>query len=181
MLKRLMSQPDLKKRVAEQRERLYRVAWAWCHDQALAEDLVHDTLDKALASLGGLRNSARLDVWLTQILVNKYRDHMRRVDPETGLNLDIASDAETLDHLIDKDALVTRVRAAVAMLNEDHRQVLTLIDLSEFSYADTALILDVPVGTVMSRLARARKNLRALLERDSATMRHPVIPMRAPR
>jgi DNA-directed RNA polymerase specialized sigma24 family protein len=83
-LKQSLSQPHLKKCLAERRERLHRVAWPWCHDQALVEDLVHDTLDKALTSLGSLRDPARLDVWLTQMLVNKYRDRRRRVLPETG-------------------------------------------------------------------------------------------------
>ncbi|MFM1892008.1 MAG: hypothetical protein RLZ44_1085 [Pseudomonadota bacterium] len=169
----------LRHRVAEARPRLYRIAWSWCHDSALADDLAQETLTRALAALDELRDPQRLDVWLTRILVNVFRDQQRRTTPETGWEGELASEADSPDQAVLRQDLVTRTRAAIARLGEDQRQVLTLVDLADFSYADAARALDVPVGTVMSRLARARLRLRELLEADlipSAERR--VVPLR---
>lgn len=81
----LFGRGRLRHAIAERRTRLHRLAWSWCHDPVLAEDLAHDAIDRALASLAVLRDPARLDVWLTRILLNRYRDHRRRPAPETGL------------------------------------------------------------------------------------------------
>lgn len=71
--------------------------------------------------------------------------------------------------------LVTRVRDAVDRLNDDQRKVLTLVDLMEFSYADVAQALDIPVGTVMSRLCRARARLKQMLKDED--LKSAVVPL----
>jgi RNA polymerase sigma-70 factor (ECF subfamily) len=152
----------------QQRRRLYRIAYSWCHDGSLAEDLVQETLIKALERASQLRDPERLPAWLAAILANCWRDHLRRMKPTD----DIAELEETLyaedDHSPERSAecnqLVRRVRDEIAALPVGQRQVLTLVDLEEFSYAEVAGILEIPVGTVMSRLCRARQALKTRLQ-----------------
>lgn len=170
----------LRARICDERERLYRIAWSWCHDTHLAEDLVQETLTRALAKLDRLRDESRLQVWLTQILANLYRDQYRRVRPDTGLDAASLVARDDPEEAAELNLLVARTRRAIALLKDDQRQVLTLVDVAEFSYADTASILDVPVGTVMSRLSRARRHLREILERQGIGDAE-VLPLRRPR
>jgi RNA polymerase sigma-70 factor (ECF subfamily) len=148
------------------RELLYRMAYAWCHDAALADDLVQQAAEKALRRAGQLRDEQRLRAWLLRILANCARDHARLQRP----HLDLAEVEETLaatgptpEEARRSADLVLRVRGAVAELPLGQRQVLTLVDLEGCSYADVGEILEVPIGTVMSRLCRARRALRARL------------------
>ncbi|MCB1785966.1 MAG: RNA polymerase sigma factor [Chromatiaceae bacterium] len=169
----------LRRQICAERERLYRIAWAWCHDRYLADDLVQETLTRALAASDRLRDEARLSVWLTQILANLYRDQFRRVSPDTGLEADTLAGEDSPEHAADRHQLIERTRAAIEQLKDEQRQVLTLVDVAEFSYADTAGILGVPVGTVMSRLSRARARLREILEQQGVG-RADVVPLRRP-
>ncbi|RMG34718.1 MAG: RNA polymerase sigma factor [Gammaproteobacteria bacterium] len=164
LLQKIGRNRRLKQAVCAERERLYRLAWSWCHDQHLAEDLVQEALTRALTKLDSLRDEERLAVWVTRIMANLFRDHFRRRKEETGQDFEPVSE-ETPEEAADRSQLVQRTRAAIATLRDDHRQIITLVDLAGFSYADTATILDVPVGTVMSRLSRARANLRDRLQK----------------
>lgn len=164
----LFSQHRLRQRIVESRERLYRVAWSWCHNAALAEDLVQDTMERALKKIGKLRDPQRLEVWLMRIQVNLFRDHLRRNREETSDEIEVESPECGPDMQAQQHELVLRTRAAIERLPDNQRQVLTLVDLSELSYADTAQVLDVPIGTVMSRLSRARARLRELMLKDVA-------------
>ncbi len=151
----------------QSRERLYRVAYAWSHDAALADDLVQETLSKALKSHGQLREPEMLNSWLFSILTNCWRDHFR-LQRETE-DIEEVEDFRCVHETTPEDAhaqtqIVGRVRGAVARLALGQRQVLTLVDLEEFSYAEVAAILEIPVGTVMSRLCRARRALKEMLQ-----------------
>lgn len=154
---------ELREAVTQKRARLYRVAYAWCHNAALAEDLVQETLAKAVQKAGQLRDANAQDAWLFSILANCYRDHFRRhrdmadVD-DIELSHDVSPESEVM-----RDEIVAKVRAAVAKLPEGQRQVLTLVDLEGFSYVEVAQILDIPSGTVMSRLCRGRAALKTIL------------------
>lgn len=167
----------LRNEICAQRDRLYRLAWSWCHDQHLADDLVQETQVRALNKLDSLREESRLAVWLTRIMANIYRDQFRKTREETGLELEPVEDEETPERSINRSQLVQHTRDAIAALNDDQRQIITLVDLSGFSYADTARILDLPVGTVMSRLSRARGKLREQLEIRSVNKTN-VVPLR---
>jgi len=149
-----------RKLVANNRERLYRMAFAWTGDPHLADDLVQQTLLKALSNHQQLRDFAAAEGWLFRILANCLTDY-RRVKREflSGDNLDLV-DGETPEKCVKEEQLVQKVRLAVQRLPVSHRQVVTLVDLEEFSYASVAQILDIPVGTVMSRLCRGRRALR---------------------
>ncbi len=145
------------------RARLYRVAYSWCHSAALADDLVQETLSKALRKSSQLRDPAARDAWLFTILANCYRDHFRKQKDMDDIDeMEISSDI-TPESESSRAQVVSRVRAAIAELPQGQRQVVTLVDLEGFSYVDVAQILEVPIGTVMSRLCRARNAMKARL------------------
>ncbi len=180
LIKKLGRNRRLRNAICAERERLYRLAWSWSHDQHLAEDLVQETMARGLAKIDTLREEARLQVWLTRIMANLFRDQFRKQKEETSQDFEPVSE-ETPEEVTDRSLLAQRTREAIDSLNDDHRQIITLVDLSGFSYADTAQILDVPVGTVMSRLSRARKRLREQLEKThGAPSSTVVVPLRKP-
>lgn len=149
------------------RPMLYRIAYAWCHDAALADDLVQDTLSRAWTRRAQLREAAALKAWMVSIMNHCWLDHLRsRRDFEDVEDWqdELESAGESPEACCNREQVIASVRAAVARLPLAQRQVLTLVDLEEFSYAEVARILDIPVGTVMSRLSRARDSLRSLLE-----------------
>ncbi|MGB1108751.1 MAG: RNA polymerase sigma factor [Gammaproteobacteria bacterium] len=147
------------------RPKLYRLAWAWCHDSDLADDLTQTALTKALSKIDQLRDDKRLEAWLCQILSNQFRDYLRarkdEVSPEwEAMESPMGSpEDETSSH-----ELVNRVRQAVAMLKPDFRMVITMVDLMGLSYAEVSQALDIPMGTVMSRVSRGRSQLKKSLD-----------------
>jgi RNA polymerase sigma-70 factor (ECF subfamily) len=147
----------------KRRELLYRLAFSWCHNPALADDLVQDAMVKALKNARQLKNTEAIKGWLSKILANCWYDHLRRTRETVDLdNLPYEETASSGDEH-EKQDIVSRVRAKIAELPIGQRQVITLVDLAGFSYAEISHILDIPVGTVMSRISRARKALRAKL------------------
>jgi RNA polymerase sigma-70 factor (ECF subfamily) len=172
----------LRQQLEHWRPALYRVAYSWCHDRALADDLVQDTLVKAMSRRAQLRDSERLKGWLFAILNNGFRDHLRRQRAHDDID-ELADEMPgSLPSPEDDRAtteVVARVRAAIATLPLGQRQVVTLVDLEELSYAEVAHALAIPIGTVMSRLCRARAALRHALTDDRATAQ--VIALGSPR
>jgi RNA polymerase sigma-70 factor (ECF subfamily) len=149
-----------KRLVVNNRTRLYRMAYAWTSDPHLADDLVQQTLLKALSNQKQLRDFAAAEGWLFRILANCLTDY-RRAKREflSADNLELIEKV-TPEHQAGEQELVQKVRTAVKKLPINHNQVVTLVDLEGFSYASVAQILDIPVGTVMSRLCRGRRALR---------------------
>ena len=153
----------LRAQVEAQREPLYRLAYSWCHDAGLADDLVQETLLRALDRAAQLADPQRLRGWLCAILANCLKDHFRRARPLEPLDEEMAAHGQSPEAASASAQLAARVRAEIERLPLGQRQVVTLIDLEGFSYAEVGQILEVPVGTVMSRLCRAREALRARL------------------
>lgn len=172
---RLCRPKELTLRLEKSRTRLYRVALSWSHDPSLADDLTQETLSKALHRLDQLQNPQTLESWLFRILTNCWRDHFRALRPHEDISEfedSLYTPEDTPEHIHGTSQIVNRVRLAIARLPIGQRQVLTLIDLEEFSYSETAAILDIPTGTVMSRLCRARQELkRHLHDLQSKEMR----------
>jgi RNA polymerase sigma-70 factor (ECF subfamily) len=162
--------PDI--RVEEHRDALFRTAYAWTHDRALAEDLAQDTVVKALRCVHQLREPERLKSWLFGIMANCWRDHLRALRPTVDVDAideDCFGTDETPEQACAQAQIVRQVRMAVARLPVGQRQVVTLVDLEELSYADVAVVLGIPIGTVMSRLCRARLALREQFRQSEAT------------
>ncbi len=157
---------DYEKRFEQIRPRLYRVAWSWTRNPALAEDLTQETLEKGLKRIGQLNEAERFDSWMFSILTNCWRDHFRQhreMDDIDDIDESLVAHHISPEVEHSQNELVARVRDAVSRLPAGQRQVVTLIDLEEFSYLDVARILSIPIGTVMSRLCRARQALQVLL------------------
>lgn len=154
---------EFNKKLETNRPRLYRTAYSWCHNAHLADDLVQETLLQAMRSAASLRSFAAMDSWLFSILTNCWRGHLRsrRNLQEFDENeFQSTSNPETSNQ---QYQTVQRVRKAIASLPIGQREVVTLVDLEGFSYAEVAEILDIPIGTVMSRLCRARQALKTRL------------------
>lgn len=152
-----------RRRLEALRPRLHRLAYAWCHDAVLADDLVQDTLTKALIRGDQLRDEQAMESWLFSILNNCWRDHLRaRREFLDVAELDeaILSESPGPEQNYASSQTTQRVRHAIAGLPLGQRQAITLVDIEECTYAEVARILDVPVGTVMSRLSRARLALK---------------------
>lgn len=138
---------------------LRRFALSLCRRGDVADDLVQITAERAFAARDRFDPTTRLDAWLFRILRNAWIDHARRVNTQ-GVTVDIADapDAAVVDGVRDMEAVLTlrKVEAAIADLPEDQREVMMLVCVDELSYREAAEVIGVPIGTVMSRLARAR-------------------------
>lgn len=172
MLKRFQR----KKQIEALRPKLYRLAWSWCHDNDLADDLAQNSLLKALSKIDQLRDDKRLEAWLCQILANQFRDHLRArketMDPdwETMVSPEQTPHDEAQTHEV-----VARVRRAVDGLKPEFRMVITMVDLMGLSYSEVSMALNIPMGTVMSRVSRGRGQLKKALEEPRGGN---VVPMR---
>ena len=132
-----------------------------------AEDLVQDTYLKAFRASRQFERGTNLKAWLFTILHNTFRN-MRRHDGRNPVDVDsetveraadAAGDERTPEQLLSRATLDVDLQAALDDLPEAFRQAVWLRDVEEFSYAEIAKIVDVPIGTVMSRISRGRKML----------------------
>lgn len=142
---------------------LRRYAWALTGNSAWADDLVQDTLERALTKRWLWRPTGSLRAWLLTLLRNIYLDGVRShrevaVDEATAPWHTQESISGEIDGLFLRD-----VQRAMYSLPLEQREVLLLIGLEDLTYRDAARILKVPVGTVMSRLSRARERMRTQL------------------
>jgi len=163
MLTNFFNSRKLDKQLAAHRPRLYRLANSWCADAMLADDLVQETLQKALLKQDQLKDFSRVEAWLFRILHNCWMEYLRAKKPALDIDDVDLHNNETPDSQLTEQQIVDRVRHAIAVLPLTQRQVITLVDLESSSYAEVAEILDIPVGTVMSRLSRARAMLKQRL------------------
>jgi RNA polymerase sigma-70 factor, ECF subfamily len=128
----------------------------------IADDLVQAACERALAHQASFDPATRFDAWIFSILRNLWIDQIRR-SRTAGKKEDIGDHTDSAVLTSAPDALprleLRDVADAVGRLSEDQREVLVLVCVEDFSYRDTAEVLDIPIGTVMSRLARARRNL----------------------
>ena len=163
LLNKYLKQQDINIELEQRRDRLFRVACSWCHDSHLADDLTQQTLVKALQNVGNLHNREMLDAWLFRILSNCWKDFLRARRETIDIDeVSITGDRTPEDQHLESQ-IVFRIRQAIAKLPEKQRQVVTLVDLAELTYNEVSEALEIPIGTVMSRLCRARESLRSSL------------------
>jgi len=154
-------------RINELIPRLRRYARALTGDRTAADDLVQDTLERAWIKLHLWRSGSDLRAWLFTIMHNVHVNQVRSRSASATLPLD--------DELPDAPVRATQadmlevrdIDAALQQLSVDQRQVLLLVAVERMSYEETARTLGIPIGTVMSRLARGRDRLRMLLSGES--------------
>jgi RNA polymerase sigma-70 factor, ECF subfamily len=177
--------PDATRLAAEARDRIrfeeealalsdqvYRVARHVANSREEADDLVQETYARAFRSWRSYQPGTNLRAWLLRILTNLNIDRGRRAQrtpPTQGLE---ANDYYLYDRLTESDGgpsdeerVVERLSQddiveALASVPHDFRDVIVLVDIGDFSYQDAAQILDIPIGTVMSRLHRGRRILK---------------------
>lgn len=152
-----------------------------------ADDIVQEACLRAFRLFGGFRGADGRP-WLLAIVRNTWYSECARRKQAPAQPWDEAfdtTDDDTTGYGIDPAALlarvddVRRVQAALAQLPVPHREVIVLRELEELPYRDIAVIIEAPIGTVMSRLARARQQLARLLTEDGAPPRTNVTPIRA--
>ena len=158
----MRASPDL----IEHLPRLRRYARALTGDACRADDLVQDTLERALAKLDLWQPGSDLRAWLFTLMHNLFVNQLRVRRPQ-GTAIDDALDQPVSGGQL--EAMTARdIHAALERLPEEQREVLLLVGLEQFGYAEAAQVLGVPVGTVMSRLARAREKMRQMLAGEPA-------------
>ena len=152
---------DEAERLVELIPRLRRYARALVGDRAAADDLVQDTLERAWAKLHLYRRGTDLRAWLFTVMhnvhVNKVRA-TRATDPLEDEMPELAQRASQGDALMVRD-----LDRSISRLPAEQRSVLLLVTLEDMSYDEVARTLGIPIGTVMSRLSRAREKLRAMM------------------
>jgi len=156
-------------------DQVYRVARHLANSREDAEELVQETYARAFRSWRSYTPGTNLRAWLLRILTNLNIDRGRRQQRAPQMQPLEANDyylydrlSEDGDGVSDEDRVVERLSqddivTALSEVPHDFRDVVVLVDIGDFSYADAAQILDIPVGTVMSRLHRGRRILKGAL------------------
>ena len=148
---------------------LRRYALSLLRDRDRADDLVHDCLVRAIGKLDTRRDQADMRAWLFTILHNVFVSQRRRhnIRPDT-VALDDTNSQAASQRASQEDRLQWRdMLRGLERLPEEQRIVVLLVSVEDLSYSETAALLGIPVGTVMSRLARGRKKLRQLTGSDA--------------
>jgi RNA polymerase sigma-70 factor, ECF subfamily len=161
-------------------DQVYRVARRMVGTREEAEELVQDTYARAFRSWKSFTPGTNMRAWLLRILTNLNTDRGRKIQrtpdqqplEESDYFLANKLAAVEGEQALDQERVVERLSQggvvdALAALPHDFRDVVVLVDLGDFSYADAAQILDVPIGTVMSRLHRGRRILKKTLAEES--------------
>jgi RNA polymerase sigma-70 factor, ECF subfamily len=152
-------------------DQVYRVARHLASSREEADDLVQETYARAFRSWRSFQPGTNLRAWLLRILTNLNIDRGRRQQRAPQMQALEANDYFLYDKLAqddgatDEDRVVERLSqddivSALSAVPHDFRDVIVLVDLGDFSYQDAAQILDIPIGTVMSRLHRGRRILK---------------------
>ena len=163
-------------------DQVYRVARRFVGSREEAEDLVQETYARAFRSWRSFTPGTNMRAWLLRILTNLNVDRGRRIqrtpqqqpleesDYYLANKLASAGGEEVLEQeqvveRMSQDSVVT----ALASIQPQFRDVVVLVDIGDFTYADAAQILDIPIGTVMSRLHRGRRALKQKLAEEAVT------------
>jgi RNA polymerase sigma-70 factor, ECF subfamily len=161
---------------------LYSYALVLTRNHAEAEDLVQETYVRALPAMGRLRTDSNTKGWLFTILRNVWLNQLRKwrngpqmieIEGDDGVANSIVEPSKDSHDLYVSKVEAEQVRAAIKELPPEFREVILLREYEDLSYQEIANVLDCPVGTVMSRLGRARAKLRVLLSTTLKRSEHP--------
>jgi len=165
--------------VERHHHRLYRFAYRLCRDEDTASDIVAVSLIRAFNSAPSFRGEARFTTWMYRVVVNAFLDYRKKASIRVAVSLDDESkfgpEGRAL-HLVDPSASPQthaessvrgqRIHAAIARLPEYQKVAIVMFHIEGMSYEEMAVALDLPIGTIKSRLNRARQTLADLLSRE---------------
>jgi RNA polymerase sigma-70 factor, ECF subfamily len=169
---------ELQRMLAGLVPRLRRFALALTGSRADADDLVQMACERALRRGAQLRDQARLDAWLYGIMRNLWIDEIRARRVRRHDDMDAAGNIAGADAAAaEGHVMLATVRRCLQALSAEHRAILVLVCVDGLSYREAADVLAIPIGTVMSRLSRARQDLHAQLAAGGATAGTNVLPL----
>lgn len=143
--------------------RLRRYARALTGDRSRADDLVQDTVERGWDKLATWQRGSDMRAWLFSIMHNVHVDQLRK----PVLRTELLDEHTPIPHAANSPTAGLELRdmqSALQQLSNDQREILLLVALEQMTYSEVATSLQLPLGTVMSRLSRARENLRAIAE-----------------
>lgn len=139
------------------------------NSSAQADDLVQDTLERALKKRSLWLRDSNIRAWLFTIMHNLFINQVKRIDNNQHDDLDTLANTLHSDADPSHDYFMTQLKEQLNLLSVKNKEIIFLVSLEGFSYEEVSKILDIPVGTVMSRLHRAREQLRQALFKDNTT------------
>jgi len=162
--------------VRRYKDRLFLFILQMVKDRALAQDMLQETFIRLWRHKQKYRNIARFSTWVFTIAGNLVRSEMRRQSREQRVDLEprtpddrpmeLADQGPAVDSLVHRNMQVEQVRAAIDRLPDEFREVILLREIEELSYEEIVEMLHVPLGTVKSRINRARARLALLLQKQ---------------
>lgn len=168
--------------VAAYQDRVYQTAYRITGHREDAWDAAQEAFLRAFRALRTFRGDATFSTWMTRIAVNAALDVVRRRPPQTSAipeGVLVSAGTDPTDEVVGRDQQ-RRVQQAIAALPADHRAVVVLRDVQGLSYEEIARTLRLPIGTVRSRLSRARETLRVALADLAPRSREEPGKMREP-
>ncbi len=166
--------------VSEYQKKIFSIAYRMLQNQEDAADLTQEILVKVFKNLNRFKGDSKFSTWIYRVATNACLDELKKshrkytaysldkeLETEDGsLLTEVRDERPTPEAVAEKKAVQKAVQAAIGKLNEDHRSVIVLRDLQGFSYEEIAKVLQCSVGTVKSRINRARSNLKKILMQD---------------
>jgi RNA polymerase sigma-70 factor, ECF subfamily len=155
---------NVRERLAELLPRLRRFARNLTRDPHDADDVVQIALERALGNLDQLRADARLDSWMFKIIRNAWIDELRSRGRRGKIFVDAEAAESVGEASLELAGDLIAVQSAMARLPEEQRLAVSLVLVEGLPYKEAAQVLDIPIGTLTSRLARGREALQAMLQ-----------------
>lgn len=164
---------SFEKLISEYNRYVYNVAYRMMGNEQDAEDMAQEALIKAFKAISTFNKESQFSTWLYRIVINTCKDELRKrkektlsLDDEDGVKHIVSSDEADPLLIYEKNEIKARVQGAIDQLSEDYKAVIVLRDLMGYSYDEIGTILDVPIGTVRSRLNRSRQKLKLILKAE---------------
>nr|PZN40989.1 MAG: RNA polymerase subunit sigma-24 [Bacillota bacterium] len=174
--------------IVQYERKVYNLAYRLTGNPEDASDLAQEAFVRVYQSLGDFRGDSSFATWLYRIVANACRDELRRRQRQRTVSLEVtvenedgemvrqyADEGEGPDQALERVELQRLVRETLATLDEDHRQILILRDFQDLSYQDIAELLNLSLGTVKSRINRARNALKEKLARELELLQSRVV------
>jgi RNA polymerase sigma-70 factor, ECF subfamily len=163
---------DFLDEIGEHVPSLRRYAYALTHDREHADDLVQDCLERAIRKRRLWRPTGPLRAWLFKVLLNVYRNDLRRRRRSPALiPIDSLATEPQVAAVQSVRLALAETATAIATLPVDQREAILIVTLDGMSYREAASVLEIPIGTLMSRIDRARAALRAVTGNNEPKLR----------